>query len=473
LKTDTLSHRFHISEQYFIMAAAKRKSTIILFIWPATLVAAFLLGRLTLSNDPTAGYQEVLEASNNSLNTKSQHTPSLVHSPDTTKVSPMNEGELDPLLQIRSAIAENDPLKQMSLMTAAFSKLTKDNILDGFALLEALPDGQLRRQMENLLLNTWGKLDGPAAMEYVMNKEDSTSNNRGGRGRGGRGDDGSLRDTMAVMSGWAESDPRSAVAWANENGTSERGRNTAMMAALQGWANTDIEGAINYAMTELESTNNDQQGRGGRGGGMESFLISRFAREDPQAATQWAMSQTDPAMRSEAILTTARTLANTDPKQATLWAQSISDPEIQAEALRGTASGWAREDPVAAMNWALSLDDPATSSDLSRTALSTWAREDPYSASDFVIEMEAGATKDNAAATLTQNLIRQDPEMAMLWAESISDPALQTKTLAPITNGWLKKNPEEATKWINSSNLPDQTKQTLLNTGGGESKKQP
>lgn len=450
--------------------AAQRKSHLILFIWPATLVVAFFLGRLTLSNDTSAAYQTALKASQKDTGERSRQVPTLRDTPKPIESVEMVESELDPLLQIRNAINESDPLKQMSLLTNAFSTLNKDNIMEGFALLGTMADGQLKRQMETLLLNTWGKLDGPAAMEYVLSREADTVN--GGRGRGGRLDDSNLRNTMSVMSGWAETDPRAAVGWAEENGTTTRGRNTAMMAALQGWANTDIEGAINYAMNEVEFTS-DQPGRGGRGGGMENFLINRFVNENPQAATQWAMSLTDSKTRSEAIASTARSLATSDPGQASLWAQSISDPETQAEAMRGTASGWAREDPVAAMNWALSLDDTTIANDATKSALSLWAREDPYGASDYVINMDEGVTKDNAAATLTQNLVSQDPEMAMLWAESISDPVIQTQTLAPITQGWLKKNPEEATNWINSSGLPDQTKQALLNPTDGAPQGQP
>jgi hypothetical protein len=336
----------------------------------------------------------------------------------------------------------------MSLLTDAFSKLNKDNIMDGVALLDSMPDSQLKRQMEALLYNTWGKLDGPAAMEYVNSLEDTDSGGdrgRGGRGRGGRDGGGTvLRNSTAVMSGWAEVDPQNAVAYASENGdaSARGGRNPLMLSAMQGWANTNIEGAINYAMTEID-TSSDQGGRG-RGGGIENFLIARYVNEDPQAAGQWALSQSDPETRNDAIGTIARSMAGDSPQDAALWAQAISDPEAQSEALRGTASGWAREDPQAAMEWAMNIEDQTVSSQATRTALGTWAREDPYS------------------ATLSQSLIREDPEMALLWAESISDPALQTKTLAPITEGWMKKNPEQATEWINASNLPDETKQELL-----------
>lgn len=446
------------------MPAKKRSLSLLFFLWPASLLVAFFIGRFSLSNDPTATYQASLSETSNDTESKSL-ADVRYDTPDPDESPILIEGVADPLLQIRSAISESDPLKRMSMLTDAFSKLTKDNIMEGVALLDSMPDGQLKRQMESLLFNTWGKLDGAAAMEYVTSLEDT--NESGGRGRGGRagGRDGGsslLRNSTAVMSGWAEVDPQTAVAYAAENGdASERGgRNPLMLSAMQGWANTNIEGAINYAMTEIQSSP-DQGGRG-RGGGIENFLISRYVNEDPQAAGQWALSQSDPEMRNDAIGTIARSMAGNNPQDAALWAQAISDPEAQAEALRGTASGWARQDPQAALQWAMDIEDQTVSTQATRTALGTWAREDPYSASDYVIEMEAGATKDQAAATLAQSLVRQDPEMALLWAESISDPALQTDTLAPITQNWLQRNPEQATEWINSSNLPDETKQELL-----------
>jgi hypothetical protein len=457
------------------MSAKKRPFSLLFFLWPATLVGAFFIGRLSLSTDPNAAYQAALENAASEATARASEKK-LIQASSNKDPSMITEGVIDPLLQIRNAISENDPLKRMAMLTDAFSNLTKDNIMEGISLLGSIEDGRTRQQMKTLLLNTWGKLDGAAAMDYVLNQEpDPDAGGRGGpgggRGRGGfdrggpgggfdRGGSGAvLRDTMAVMSGWAETNPQTAVAYATENGTNEDGRNTMLMAALQGWAEKDIQGAVNYAMTSATATDD---GRGNRGGGMENFLINRYVNEDSQGATQWALSQSDPKTRSDAVTNVARSLANSSPEEAVLWAESISDPSVQSEAIRGTASGWAREDPVAAMNWALSLEDAGTSNEAARTALSTWAREDPYNASDYVINMEAGAVKDQAAATLTQNLVRQDPEMALLWAESITDPNLQVKTLAPITNGWMQKNPEQAANWINSSNLSPETKQLLL-----------
>jgi len=454
------------------MAAPKRNLSILLFIWPATLVLAFFFGRLTLSNDPAASYQAALENSKENAKAKSSEVGKIdTQSLDDAEM--IMEGAIDPIAQIRNALAENDPLKQMALLTEAFSNLNKHNIKEGIALLDSLPDGRFKQQMETLLYNTWGKLDGPAAMEYVQSQvEEDTGGGRGGRGGRGGGDRGfggdrggssSYRNSTAVMSGWAEADPQNAVAYAAENGSSDGGRNTLMLSAMQGWANTDIESAINYAINDVpESTDQNRGGRGG--GGMENFLINRYVNEDPQAASQWALSQTDPEVRNDAVGTIARSMAADSPEDAALWAQAISDPEAQSEALRGTASGWAREDPAAALDWALNIEDPSVSSEATRSALSTWAREDPYSASDYVLEnMEPGATKDSAAAILTQNLLRQqDLGNALAMAESITDPELQAQTLAPITEGWLKKNPEEATNWFQASTLPDAAKEALL-----------
>ncbi|MCB1121499.1 MAG: hypothetical protein KJT03_08120 [Verrucomicrobiae bacterium] len=448
------------------MPATKRPISLIFFLWPATLVAAFFIGRISLTTDPTASPQLAQQATPLEQVPKSFENKKVQASADTQVPEMITEGVSDPLLQIRSAIAETDPLKRMALLTEAFSKLNKDNIMEGMALLESIDDVRTRQQMRGLLLSTWGKLDGAAAMEYVQNQEPQENRGfrgpGGGRGPGGFDRGGSiLRDTMTVMSGWAEVDPKAAVAYANENGAEDSGRNMMLMAALQGWAENDVEGAINFAMNNPTEASDDR--RGGRGGGMENFLINRYVNENSQAAAQWALSQSDPAKRTEAVTTVASSLANDNPQEAVLWAESISDPELRAEAIRGTASGWARQDPVAAMDWALSLEDSNSSLQASRTALSSWARQDPYNASDYVINMEAGTEKDQAAATLTRSLVREDPEMALLWAESISDPKLQVDTLAPIAQGWMQRNPEQASKWVQSSSLPEETKQALLN----------
>ena len=457
------------------MPARKRSLSLLFFLWPASLLVAFFIGRLSLSNDPAAAYQESLAKTEGEADARSIEKVRY-DTPDPDEAPILIEGVPDPLLQIRNALTEADPLKRMSLLTDAFSKLTKDNIMEGVALLDSMADSQLKRQMESLLYNTWGKLDGPGAMEY-LNSLDTNEDGGNGRGRGGRGGRGgpgwdggnAVRNSMAVMSGWGEVDPRAAVAYAEENATvSERGRNALMMSAMQGWANTDIEGAIGYAMNEMETTSD--QSRRGRGGGVENFLIARYVNDDPQAAGQWALSQSDPETRNDAIGTIARSMAGNNPQDAALWAQTISDPEAQAEALRGTASGWARQDPQAAMEWAMGIEDQTVSNQAARSAIGTWAREDPYSASDYVIDMEPGVTRDQAAATLSQSLIREDPENALLWAQEISDPALQTRTLTPITQGWMEKNPEQATEWINSSSLPDETKQALLNPSSKKKK---
>lgn len=444
------------------MSATKRPTSLIFFLWPATLVAAFFIGRISMTTDPAAGRELFPPPVAAERTPPPMEGDRKVEAPALQEAEMISEDVIDPLLKIRSAIAEADSLKQIAMLTDAFSHLTKDNILEGMALLESIDDVRIRQQMRGLLLNTWGKLDGPAAMEYVMSQDPQDGGGfrgPGGRSRGGFDRGGSnLRDTMTVMSGWGEVDPQAAVAFANEN--DDGGRNTMLMAALQGWAENDVEGAINYAMDNPNQISGDQ--RGGRGGGMENFLINRYVRENSQAATQWALSQSDPEKRSDAVVSVASSLANENPREAVTWAESISDPDLRSEAIRGAASGWVREDPVAAMDWALSLEDTSSATQASETALNTWARQDPYNASDYVINMEAGANKDQAAATLTRSLVREDPEMALLWAESISDPDLQVETLAPIAQSWMQRNPEQATKWLQSSSLSEETKRALL-----------
>ncbi len=444
------------------MSLLKRRSSILLILWPASLLLAFFIGRLTLRVEPPEPYalpsSESVEKTPRASGNDSVDKDGADGATEASLLP--GEGEIHPLDQMRQAIAETDALKRLALLADALSRMDADDIEEALAIHEMLPDSNAKRQMYNMLLNTWGKLDGPAAMEYVLENSEQDS----GRGRGGRGGPdgpfggGLTRDAASVLSGWAETDPQTAVLWAEENGTQERGRNALMFAAMQGWANTDIRGALDYAVTQ---TSGEDSGRG-RGNGMEGFLVNRFVGEDKQAATQWALSQYDPEVRSEAVSSVARSLAGDDPQEAVFWAQSLSDPASQAEAYKGAVSGWVRESPVEAVEWAMNLDNPETSGEVVQSALNTWVRMDPYAAGEYVIEMETGQTRNTAAATLSQGLSRQDPEMAALWAESITDPKLQAEAAQSVYNSWTQRRPEAAAEWVQSSNLPEETKQDIL-----------
>ena len=444
------------------MSLLKRRSSILLILWPASLLLAFFIGRLTLRVEPPEPYalpsSESVEKTPRASGNDSVDKDGADGATEASLLP--GEGEIHPLDQMRQAVAETDALKRLALLADALSRMDADDIKEALAIHEMLPDSNAKRQMYNMLLNTWGKLDGPAAMEYVLENSEQDS----GRGRGGRGGPdgpfggGLTRDAASVLSGWAETDPQTAVLWAEENGTQERGRNALMFAAMQGWANTDIQGALSYAVTQ---TSGEDSGRG-RGNGMEGFLVNRFVGEDKQAATQWALSQYDPKVRSEAVSSVARSLAGDDPQEAVFWAQSLSDPASQAEAYKGAVSGWVRESPVEAVEWAMNLDSPETSGEVVQSALNTWVRMDPYAAGEYVIEMETGQTRNTAAATLSQGLSRQDPEMAALWAESITDPKLQAEAAQSVYNSWTQRRPEAAAEWVQSSNLPEETKQDIL-----------
>ena len=443
------------------MPPGKPKNSILLILWPASLVAAFVIGRLTISTEPSQTYgPEVTESVEKAPRGSGKDSVDRGGADAPTELSLLSgESETHPLDQMRQAIAETDALKRLALLADALSRMNADDIEEALAIHDMLPDSNAKRQMYSMLLNTWGKLDGPAAMEYVL----ANTEQDGGRGRGGRGGPdgpfggGITRDAASVLSGWAETDPQTAVLWAEENGTQERGRNALMFAAMQGWANQDIRGALDFAVTQTSGEDN------GRGGGIEGFLINRFVGEDRQAATQWALSQSDPEVRGEAVSSVARSLAGDDPEGAVFWAQSLPDPASQAEALQGAVSGWARESPVEAVEWAMNLDNQESSGQVVRSALNTWVRMDPYAAGEYVIEMETGETRNSAAATLSRGLSRQDPEMAALWAESITDPNLQAQTAQSVYNSWTQRRPEAANKWVESSNLPEETKQTILN----------
>ncbi len=401
------------------MSSKSKIKNLFLIAWPITLVVAFLVGRSLSITRPSQKSTLESELASNQLSdtpvavAKEANTHANSVEAETGEI-PIDEAS-NPLELIRTALTTDDPLKQMSILANAFSGLTRDNIHDAIKLFEQMPGGDVKQQMYRLLLNTWGKLDPLAALDYVGNNPSSVPMGRWGP-----------RESSFILSGWAEVNPTAALDYAEQNGADNRGRNPLLFATLRGWANTDIEGATTYALNY--SMENDSGGR--RGPRMEHFLINQLIQTDVSAAADWAISH--------------------------------ESPETREQAVKSTASGWARSDPEAALDWATNLADSTLSKTAVKSTLKTWGRENPISASEYVVSLDEGESRDSASATLSTQLVRDEPEIAALMAASITDTDLQSESLANVMTRWMRRDADAATSWVESSDLPEETKTILL-----------
>jgi hypothetical protein len=140
-----------------------------------------------------------------------------------------------------------------------------------------------------------------------------------------------LQKNFAEAAAWLQSLPRS------------HDRNVALGSIVASWAETDPETAVNWA-NELSNADGREEVR------MRAF--EPWMRHDASAASQWLLDhESDPeADRTIANLITS-TLLRTEPTTSLKWAGLIMDRELRAEPIEQVLSVWAYSKPSDAIRY--------------------------------------------------------------------------------------------------------------------------
>jgi len=420
--------------------STNQKIILVASLWLLSLAGAFTLGKYTFAPKPPEEHPDKTLAD-------AQLQSRLEAKAAFKKVETVEGVERDmrdPLSALQDALQITDPLKRMAAIAAALADLEADRIPEAVAFYEGLPDSSFKRQFYNLLLQTWGRIDGEAALAYVLEKSDG--NTRGGRF-------GGMRDAFPVLTGWAETQPEAAVAWALENGSEGRRGNPLLFAAVQGWASQDIQAAAAFVLENDDIISRNR---------FIDNVIGQYASQDPVAATHWALGQSDSADRNQALQIMGESLARDNLDTALTWANNIGDPDAQREAQMGILEGLASNDPETALKQIDSIVGEANSAEATQAVIRQWARQDSMAAAEYITNMESGSTKDSASQAISHAFSRYDTEMALLFAESIEDDSLREQTLVEMYQEWMQNDPEGTREMIDASSLDDATKIRIL-----------
>jgi len=224
-----------------------------------------------------------------------------------------------------------------------------------------------------------------------------------------------------IGSAWAESDPKAALAWANQQTVPEI-KECILGGVIPFMAKTDLQGAFAYVQSLPPGDSQDR---------LISQAFSMAANHDNLQGAL-AMMQSIPEGRTKDLASQgiSRGMSYTDLQAAMDMASGISDTGIRTQAEQEIVAKWSRKDPDAAIQWMQSLP--------------------------------VGQAKDLAAQGISQGMSLKDPQTAMAMASGIGDSNLRTSTQSYAAAFWLLKDPAAATQWINSSALPQEVKTQLL-----------
>ncbi len=336
---------------------------------------------------------------------------------------------------LREALRVTDPVKRLQLLTLALEGLDSSNVHEALALLENRPRGFSQTHDLNLLMYSWGKFDGPAALDYAENDM---------RGRMAR------FATHSAMSGWAANDPQGALDWTVTNDS----EGVEILGLVSGWASVDLAGAADYVIGLEEGPERSRA---------VGVVVNNYLQEGPDYAVAWANSLPEGDFKTGVVGNLSRQWANIDAPATAQWVTGYADTELGERAVPVVASQWAREDPAEAAAWASSLPEGSSKEKGLSAVANRWASTDPNAAGEWLNSLPPDPSLDSAVDSFARRISSDDPEGAVSWAESIIDPELRSDSVTKVGQEWYRQDPEAASQWVESSQLSAEVQAAILN----------
>jgi hypothetical protein len=293
---------------------------------------------------------------------------------------------------------------------------------------------------------------------------------------------GSDRDLLlqTIARSWGEQNPELALAWVK--GLSPPSE-TALVNVLQGVAATDFDRAIDLMIEELDSSNqigaptfariatlplllsitttdsanlsrlldrmlekNDPRIQS-----MMSSAMSNWARNDPDAALDWALTHAG-TLDANAFSQIGQQLAQSDIELAVNSLGRLQ-PEQRAGWLEGVLGQLAQTDINRAVSLLAQHRDTPGYENAYRAVVVSLARSDPPAAARMLQSAPsqvglADARITSAASTIAREWARRDPAAAARWAVALSDSNTQRISLNAIGQSWVQVDADEAGRWV-------------------------
>lgn len=272
--------------------------------------------------------------------------------------------------------------------------------------------------------------------------------------------DSQPRAVSAVLAIWGEKDPEAAWKWVSpenvyqydlllevfgKNDPEMAGRyagnlaasrpelaQEVYLAALIGIGHTGAYGAARKLAETALVNESDRYA-------LMNYVAGNWAAYDPQAASQWVMSQSG---------------------------------EAQASALVGLGESWSHADPQAAANFAAGLTGSPQRQLLLQQSISKWLMQDPTAATNWLAAADNHQDYDQAVHSLATlpNLVRDQTATALSWSERIYDSNLRMSAVQQILLEMKTKDPAGAASYARSApNLSASQRTQLLNSLNGGS----
>lgn len=163
-------------------------------------------------------------------------------------------------------------------------------------------------------------------------------------------------------------------------------------------------------------------------------LAALWTRKDMDAALQWLATLPNARrgiMAMECVISSNP--APHLPKIAGI-VQKLPPGEDRTRLVSTLGIQWQRQDPGAASRWALSLKDTAAAVELLKNSLPAWLEQSPVRASQFVLQLPPMLRAHNdVLGPLLDSWMRHDPAAALAWVSDLPDDIIWSTALVHVS----------------------------------------
>jgi len=427
--------------------------------WATAMVAAFFVGTAWQRSATTKSQES--KAQNHAIRVQSTlPTPSETGMTQTasTRSNSVEKEAISKLLETTSflemgieslatmALKDPNQIKRRQAFSHLLSEMTSENAVQ--IREELIAGGVSDRASEWRDFNyAWGTIAGEAAFSGSLTMDKV--------------------DLYSVISGWASTDPTSAIAFLDQlpekltHGPGNRLKTERLdleKGVVAGLADRNRDEATNYVSKLLA------EGRSDTSRLMETVTNEVIRQEGSIGASNWAATLKDGPLKGSAMGEIAEGYARTDPASAAGWIEEFAAEDYATRAVAEVGKKWAEREPLAAVSWLEKLPEGQGQKAGLNSAFGDWEDRDPIAAGNYLLSMPNSPKRDSAIRGFAEGYAWQDPQTAIAWAKDIQDPTIRNESLKKVGFAYYRRKPEEARTWLAESGLSSEAKADILNS---------
>lgn len=413
-------------------------------LWLVVAAAAFATGRYTVkpAGSSSAGGSSATTPASPPVIGDSQSKSQQGSKRALTEDNPLawadafrgRDGKISPeqiKVAMLEAVRDNDQARSMMRFSLLLKELTPENAPAAFKTIRETVTGFEAMRFLPMLNYAWGSIDGKSALEAMKDL-------------GMTGPEGMFANAT-TLAGYASTDPEAARKWLDENHSEGPTRGILERAYVAGLARSDLAEATRY----VESLPEDQRA------GYIDLLIEQKIKDGITQSADWALSLSDPAMKTAALDRVAQQYARQDPATAANWVKLYASESYGKNAVATIAQEYANRAPADALRWAATLPNGESQNEAYSRIFQEWGRSDPTTASETLNSLPPGTSKDQAISSFTRTIARENPEDAIAWASTIGDSATREAAQIEVVQRWRFTDAEAANQWAAANLSPE------------------